>query len=60
MSGPALSLLLAISGRKVALADLDGPGVAVLAGGSIGAEHRRRGATADRTGWLWAAHRGLS
>ena len=31
VSGPALSLLLAISGRRVALDDLDGPGVAVLA-----------------------------
>lgn len=30
-SGPALSLLLAVSGRRVALADLDGPGVATLA-----------------------------
>jgi uncharacterized protein (TIGR03083 family) len=30
-SGSALSLLLAISGRRVALDDLDGPGVAVLA-----------------------------
>jgi uncharacterized protein (TIGR03083 family) len=27
VSGPALSILLAISGRDVALADLDGPGV---------------------------------
>jgi uncharacterized protein (TIGR03083 family) len=31
VSGSALSLLLAISGRRVALDDLDGPGVAVLA-----------------------------
>ncbi|WP_369132187.1 maleylpyruvate isomerase family mycothiol-dependent enzyme [Modestobacter sp. I12A-02662] len=31
VSGPALSLLLAISGRRVALGDLDGPGVAALA-----------------------------
>ena len=30
VTGPALSLLLAISGRSVALADLDGPGVASL------------------------------
>jgi uncharacterized protein (TIGR03083 family) len=29
-SGPALSLLLALSGRRVALADLDGPGVGHL------------------------------
>jgi hypothetical protein len=29
--GPSLSLLLALSGRKVALAELDGPGVALLA-----------------------------
>jgi uncharacterized protein (TIGR03083 family) len=31
VSGPALSLLLAVSGRRAALADLDGPGVAALA-----------------------------
>jgi uncharacterized protein (TIGR03083 family) len=31
VSGPALSLLLAVSGRRVALEDLDGPGVAALA-----------------------------
>jgi uncharacterized protein (TIGR03083 family) len=31
VSGPALSLLLAISRRRVALDDLDGPGVTVLA-----------------------------
>lgn len=31
VSGTALSLLLVISGRKVALDDLDGPGIAVLA-----------------------------
>ena len=31
VSGPALSLLLAICGRRVALADLVGPGVAALA-----------------------------
>lgn len=30
LSGPALSLLMVISGRTVALADLHGPGVAVL------------------------------
>lgn len=30
VSGPALSLLLAISGRKEALADLDGPGLTAL------------------------------
>ncbi|MFD3662970.1 maleylpyruvate isomerase family mycothiol-dependent enzyme [Streptomyces sp. NPDC058659] len=30
-SGPALSLLLAVSGRRVALGDLTGPGVATLA-----------------------------
>ena len=30
VTGPALSLLLAITGRSVALADLDGPGVAGL------------------------------
>ncbi|BDT85161.1 maleylpyruvate isomerase family mycothiol-dependent enzyme [Nocardia cyriacigeorgica] len=30
ISGPALSLLLAISGRKVALSDLTGPGLRVL------------------------------
>jgi hypothetical protein len=29
--GAALSLLLAVSGRRVALEDLDGPGVPVLA-----------------------------
>ena len=29
--GPALSLLLAVSGRRAALADLDGPGVTDLA-----------------------------
>ncbi|MFJ4275971.1 maleylpyruvate isomerase family mycothiol-dependent enzyme [Streptomyces coelicoflavus] len=28
--GPALSLLLAVSGRRVALEDLDGPGIAAL------------------------------
>ncbi|MFE7814603.1 maleylpyruvate isomerase family mycothiol-dependent enzyme [Streptomyces sp. NPDC057433] len=28
--GPALSLLLAVSGRRVALEDLDGPGIATL------------------------------
>ena len=32
VSGTALSLLLAISGRRVALHDLDGPGCAALAG----------------------------
>ena len=31
VSGAALSLLLAVSGRRVALDDLDGPGVEVLA-----------------------------
>ena len=31
VSGPTLSLLLAVSGRRVALGDLDGPGVATLA-----------------------------
>ena len=31
VSGPTLSLLLALSGRRVALGDLDGPGVARLA-----------------------------
>jgi uncharacterized protein (TIGR03083 family) len=31
VSGPALSLLLAVSGRRVALEDLDGPGVPTLA-----------------------------
>jgi len=31
VSGPALSLLLAVSGRRVALDDLDGPGLAALA-----------------------------
>jgi uncharacterized protein (TIGR03083 family) len=31
VSGPALSLLLAISGRRTALADLSGPGVPALA-----------------------------
>lgn len=31
VTGPALSLLLAVSGRAVALADLDGPGVPELA-----------------------------
>ncbi|MFH9609663.1 maleylpyruvate isomerase family mycothiol-dependent enzyme [Streptomyces sp. NPDC017448] len=31
-AGPALSLLLAVSGRRAALDDLDGPGVAVFAG----------------------------
>jgi len=31
VSGPALSLLLAITGRSVALSDLDGPGVVALA-----------------------------
>lgn len=30
VSGTALSLLLAVSGRRVALADLDGPGVAAM------------------------------
>lgn len=30
--GPALSLLLAVSGRRTALADLDGPGVPELSG----------------------------
>lgn len=33
--GPAVSLLLAISGRGVALADLDGPGVAELIARSV-------------------------
>lgn len=33
-TGPALSLLLAVSGRRVALDDLSGPGVAALAAGS--------------------------
>ncbi|MCX4791670.1 hypothetical protein OG369_37970 [Streptomyces sp. NBC_01221] len=33
-AGPALSLLLAVSGRRVALDDLSGPGVATLAAGS--------------------------
>lgn len=28
--GPALALLLAVSGRKVGLDDLDGPGVSTL------------------------------
>ncbi|MFE4691437.1 maleylpyruvate isomerase family mycothiol-dependent enzyme [Streptomyces sp. NPDC056749] len=32
VSGPALSLLLAVSRRRVALDDLDGPGLAALAG----------------------------
>lgn len=32
VTGPAVSLLLAISGRRVALADLDGPGVAAIEG----------------------------
>jgi uncharacterized protein (TIGR03083 family) len=31
VTGPALSLLLALSGRRVALADLDGPGVPAVA-----------------------------
>jgi hypothetical protein len=31
VSGPTLSLLLALSGRRVALADLEGPGVGRLA-----------------------------
>ncbi|MFE4335654.1 hypothetical protein ACFRQM_41595 [Streptomyces sp. NPDC056831] len=31
---PSLSLLLAVSGRRVALDDLSGPGVATLAAGS--------------------------
>ena len=31
VTGPALSLLLAVSGRRVALDDLDGPGVPALA-----------------------------
>ncbi|MBJ7451261.1 MAG: maleylpyruvate isomerase family mycothiol-dependent enzyme, partial [Blastococcus sp.] len=31
VTGPALSLLLAVSGRRVALADLDGPGLPALA-----------------------------
>lgn len=31
VSGTALSLLLAVSGRRVALDELDGPGVATLA-----------------------------
>ena len=30
VTGPALSLLLAVSGRRVALADLDGPGLPAL------------------------------
>lgn len=30
VSGPALSLLLAISGRRVAVEDLEGPGIATL------------------------------
>ncbi len=33
VSGPALALLLALSGRRVALAELDGPGVGRLANG---------------------------
>lgn len=32
VAGPALSLLLAVSGRRVALGDLDGPGAGPLAG----------------------------
>lgn len=32
MAGPALSLLLAVSGRRVALDELDGPGVGSIAG----------------------------
>ncbi|TXS13029.1 hypothetical protein EAO68_21105, partial [Streptomyces sp. wa22] len=32
VSGPVLSLLLAVSRRRVALDDLDGPGLAALAG----------------------------
>ncbi|WP_432115712.1 maleylpyruvate isomerase family mycothiol-dependent enzyme [Streptomyces sp. S1] len=34
ITGPALSLLLAVCGREAALGDLDGPGVAVLSAGS--------------------------
>ncbi|MFC8587090.1 maleylpyruvate isomerase family mycothiol-dependent enzyme [Streptomyces sp. NPDC057217] len=34
VTGPALSLLLAVCGREAALGDLDGPGVAVLSAGS--------------------------
>ena len=34
MTGPALSLLLAVTGRPVALDDLDGPGVVALTKGS--------------------------
>ncbi|WP_435855517.1 hypothetical protein [Streptomyces parvus] len=32
VAGPSLSLLLAVSGRRVALDELDGPGVGALAG----------------------------
>ncbi|MET7928201.1 hypothetical protein ABZT43_30270, partial [Streptomyces sp. NPDC005349] len=34
VNGPALSLLLAVMGRRVALDDLHGPGVATLAEGA--------------------------
>ncbi|MFJ3786036.1 maleylpyruvate isomerase family mycothiol-dependent enzyme [Streptomyces sp. NPDC090093] len=34
VTGPVLSLLLAVCGREAALGDLDGPGVAVLSAGS--------------------------
>ncbi|MFD4339922.1 maleylpyruvate isomerase family mycothiol-dependent enzyme [Streptomyces anulatus] len=34
VTGPALSLLLAVSGRRVALDELDGPGLSVLAAAS--------------------------
>jgi hypothetical protein len=32
LAGPAEALMMAVAGRRVALADLDGPGVRVLAG----------------------------
>ncbi len=44
--GPVLSLLLAVSGRRVALADLDGPGVDAVAGAtrpSASTQPRARG-----------------
>ncbi len=36
VAGPTVSLLMAVSGRDVALADLEGPGVDVLRSGSAG------------------------
>ncbi len=40
VSGPALSLLLAVTGRRVALADIEGPGLPALEAATSRTEHR--------------------